>query len=205
MRTLYGTIRESDPIQVELVFALRPPFPAVVEAQVLGGFRRTVSTNAAGYFSVALPAGNYSVSWTHSGVTSVGYFTMPDGSGTVDLASVISTTETSAIAPDIQSAIDAANAAAVSTVSHPTVLAAGRNYQYLVGTRSANATVTLPDPGSTGQRIEVIDASGQAATWTITVSGGTKAIEPGGPSSYLINRASAVLSLVYTGTLWKIV
>lgn len=205
MKTLIGTIRAETAIQVELTFELQTPYPGVYEAAVLSGFRRVVSTNSAGYFSVSLPAGNYKVTWTYAGVANVGYFTMPDGAGTVDIAGILATTPSNPVTPDIAAATAAALAAAVSAVTHPTSLAAGQHYRYLVGTRAAGVTVTLPDPGSTGQMIEVIDASGQAATWPITVQGGTKAIEPGGPTSYVIDRASAVLTLVYTGSLWKIV
>jgi hypothetical protein len=85
-----------------------------------------------------------------------------------------------------------------------TTLVAGSNYLVQVGTRSSNQTITLPDPGSLGQRIEVADISGQAVTWPITVNCGTKQILDTGLTSYTINRANAVLALSYTGTAWKV-
>lgn len=85
-----------------------------------------------------------------------------------------------------------------------TALVAGSNYIVQVGTRSANQTITLPDPPSLGQRIEVADISGQAATWPITVNCGTKQILDTAATSYIINRNNAVLEISYTGTAWKI-
>ena len=86
-----------------------------------------------------------------------------------------------------------------------TTLLAGSNYIVQVGTRSANQTITMPDPPSLGQRIEIADISGQAATWPITVNCGTKQILDTAATSYIINRNNAVLELSYTGTAWKIV
>lgn len=86
-----------------------------------------------------------------------------------------------------------------------TTLLAGSNYIVQVGTRSANQTITMPDPPSLGQRIEIADISRQAATLPITVNCGTKQILDTAATSYIINRNNAVLELSYTGTAWKIV
>lgn len=95
--------------------------------------------------------------------------------------------------------------APVSTaVAHTFPLVAGTNYFVKVGTRAAPVTINLPDPGSDGQRIEVADLSGQGVTFPITVSAGTKQIEGAG-TSYLVNRAYAVLALVYADGAWKLV
>jgi hypothetical protein len=94
--------------------------------------------------------------------------------------------------------------ASPTAVSHSATLVAGTNYLVQVGARLAPVTITLPDPGSLAQRIEIADITSQAATNTITVNAGTKDIETTGQTSYIINRNDAVLVLSYTGTKWKI-
>lgn len=91
-----------------------------------------------------------------------------------------------------------------TSVDHTVTLVAGTNYIVQVGARLAPVTVTLPNPGSLAQRIEVVDATGQAATYPITVNAGTRDIETAGQTSYVINRNDAVLVLSYTGSKWKI-
>jgi hypothetical protein len=94
--------------------------------------------------------------------------------------------------------------ASPTAVDHTATLVAGTNYLVQVGARLAPVTVTLPDPGSLAQRIEIADITGQAATYAVTVNAGTKDIETAGQTSYIINRNDAVLVLSYTGTKWKI-
>ena len=94
--------------------------------------------------------------------------------------------------------------ASPTAVDHTATLVAGTNYLVQVGSRAAPVTVTLPNPGSLAQRIEIADISGQGATQAITVNGGTRDIETAGQTSYIINRNDAVLVLSYTGTKWKI-
>ena len=94
--------------------------------------------------------------------------------------------------------------ASPTAVDHTFTLVAGTNYLVQVGARLAPVTVTLPNPGSLAQRIEIADISGQGATQAITVNGGTRDIETAGQTSYIINRNDAVLALSYTGTKWKI-
>ena len=94
--------------------------------------------------------------------------------------------------------------ASPTAVDHTFTLVAGTNYLVQVGARLAPVTVTLPDPGSLAQRIEIADISGQGATQAITVNGGTRDIETAGQTSYIIDRNDAVLALSYTGTKWKI-
>ena len=94
--------------------------------------------------------------------------------------------------------------ASPTAVDHTFTLVAGTNYLVQVGARIAPVTVTLPDPGSLAQRIEIADVSGQGATQAITVNGGTRDIETAGQTSYTIDRNDAVLALSYTGTKWKI-
>ncbi len=91
-----------------------------------------------------------------------------------------------------------------TTVAHTDTLVAGTNYLVQVGSRAAPVTINLPDPGALGQRIEIVDVSGQATTYAITVSGGTRDIETTGVKTYVINRTQAVLALYYTGTYWKL-
>lgn len=94
--------------------------------------------------------------------------------------------------------------ASPTAVNHSATLVAGTNYLVQVGARLAPVTVTLPDPGSLAQRIEIADITGQAATHAITVNGGIRDIETAGQTSYTIDRNDAVLVLSYTGAKWKI-
>jgi hypothetical protein len=94
--------------------------------------------------------------------------------------------------------------ASPTAVSHSATLVAGTNYLVQVGSRLAPVTVTLPDPGSLAQRIEIADVTSQAATHAITVNAGTRDIETAGQTSYTIDRNDAVLVLSYTGSKWKI-
>lgn len=94
--------------------------------------------------------------------------------------------------------------ASPTAADHTTTLVAGTNYLVQIGSRAAPVTITLPNPGSLAQRIEIADVSGQAATHAITVNGGTRDIETTGQTSYIIDRNDAVLALSYTGSKWKI-
>jgi hypothetical protein len=94
--------------------------------------------------------------------------------------------------------------ASPTAVTHFATLVAGTNYLVQVGARLAPVSITLPDPGSLAQRIEIADITSQAATNTITVNSGTKDIETAGQTSYTIDRNDAVLVLSYTGSKWKI-
>lgn len=94
--------------------------------------------------------------------------------------------------------------ASPTAVDHTATLVAGTNYLVQVGARLAPVTITLPNPGSLAQRIEIADVTGQAVAYPITVNGGTREIETAGQTSYIINRNDAVLVLSYTGTKWKI-
>lgn len=94
--------------------------------------------------------------------------------------------------------------ASPTAVTHLATLTAGTNYLVQVGARLAPVSITLPDPGSLAQRIEIADITGQAATYAVTVNAGTKDIETAGQTSYIIDRNDAVLVLSYTGTKWKI-
>lgn len=94
--------------------------------------------------------------------------------------------------------------ASPTAVPHGTTLVAGTNYIVQVGSRASVVTITLPDPPSLAQRIEIADTSGQAAAFNIAVNGGTKQISDVGATTYTIDRNFAVLVLSYTGTDWKI-
>lgn len=91
-----------------------------------------------------------------------------------------------------------------TVVAHSATLANGINYLVQVGTRSAPVTITLPTEPTTGQRVEVVDASGQATTQNITVTAGATTIETAGQTTYVIRRNNAVLALYYTGAKWKL-
>jgi hypothetical protein len=89
-------------------------------------------------------------------------------------------------------------------VAHGTTLVAGTNYLVQVGSRASVVTVTLPDPPSLAQRIEIADTSGQAASFSVAVNCGTKQISDTGSTTYTIDRNFAVLVLSYTGSNWKV-
>jgi len=94
--------------------------------------------------------------------------------------------------------------ASPTAVPHGTTLLAGTNYLVQVGSRASVVTITLPDPPSLAQRIEIADTSGQAAGFNIAVNGGTKQVSDVGATTYTIDRNFAVLALTYTGSAWKI-
>ncbi len=89
-------------------------------------------------------------------------------------------------------------------VPHGTTLVSGTNYLVQVGSRASVVTITLPDPPSLAQRIEIADTSGQAASFNVAVNGGTKQVSDVGTTTYTIDRNFAVLALSYTGSAWKI-
>lgn len=89
-------------------------------------------------------------------------------------------------------------------VPHGTTLVSGTNYLVQVGSRASVVTITLPDPPSLAQRIEIADTSGQAATFNVAVNCGTKQISDTGSTTYTIDRNFAVLVLSYTGSNWKV-
>lgn len=93
--------------------------------------------------------------------------------------------------------------APATLVAHTFPLVAGTNYRVTVGNRAAPVNIPLPDPGSANQQIEIVDTSGQAVAFPITVNGGTRDIEATGVKTFVINRNQAVLTLFYTGTYWK--
>lgn len=94
--------------------------------------------------------------------------------------------------------------ASPTAVPHGTTLVEGTNYLVQVGSRASVVTITLPDPPSLAQRIEIADTSGQAAGFNIAVNGGTKQVSDVGATTYTIDRNFAVLALTYTGSAWKI-
>jgi hypothetical protein len=100
----------------------------------------------------------------------------------------------------------AGNTTPASPIAVPfnTTLVAGTNYLVEVGGRASIVTVTLPDPPSLTQRIEIADVSGHGSAFPITVNAGTKVISDTNSSTYSIDRSYAVLVLSYTGTAWKI-
>lgn len=94
----------------------------------------------------------------------------------------------------------------VTSQAHTAPIVAGNNYAVNVITRAANVTITLPDPPSADQIIEIRDASLQAATFRITVDPGTKEID-GSTADYVMNVNGQVLKLAYVAaeTSWKII
>jgi hypothetical protein len=94
--------------------------------------------------------------------------------------------------------------ASPTAVPHGTTLVAGTNYLVQVGSRASVVTITLPDPPSLAQRIEIADTSGQAASFNVAVNCGTKQISDTGSTTYTIDRNFAVLVLSYTGSNWKV-
>lgn len=93
-----------------------------------------------------------------------------------------------------------------TVVDHTVTLAAGTNYIVQAGTRGAPVTIALPSSPTTGQHVSVVDTSGQAAAYNITVNGGTKKLLTAtGNTSEVMASNYGVLALYYTGTYWKIV
>lgn len=145
-----------------------------------------ITTGASGAYSTTLRQGLYRVRIPSNPESTIA---VPSGSGTYAIGAI-------AVYPDAAFAGD--------FVWHPTTLTTATSYTYLVGTRAAGATVTLPDPGTASQRIVVVDASGQAATWNITINAGTKSIESGGPTTLVVSKNNAVVTLVYAGGFWAL-
>jgi hypothetical protein len=89
----------------------------------------------------------------------------------------------------------------VQVVTQSATLLSSSDYRVMVGTRSASATITLPDPGGFGQTIEVLDSSLQADTFPITINAGTKTIFGSG-SSLILSSQGSNTRLTYNGTSW---
>jgi hypothetical protein len=131
--------------------------------------------------------------------------TTPDGKTPSTAAAFDNTAASALVLQGEQSPVAGITTPASPTaVSHSATLVAGTNYLVQVGARLAPVTVTLPDPGSLAQRIEIADVTSQAATDAITVNAGSRDIETAGQTSYTIDRNDAVLVLSYTGSKWKI-
>ncbi|HTI72896.1 MAG TPA: hypothetical protein VMF06_23185 [Candidatus Limnocylindria bacterium] len=81
----------------------------------------------------------------------------------------------------------------------------GNNYSVKCSTRSGPVTVTLPASPTVGQRIEVIDDSGQAATYNITVAGNGHYIGVAETTNLVISDTNAVLAILWTGSHWHII
>lgn len=129
----------------------------------------------------------------------------PDGKTPGTAAAFDNTPATALVLQGEQSPVAGITTPASPTaVDHTFTLVAGTNYLVQVAARLAPVTVTLPNPGSLAQRIEIADISGQGASQAITVNGGTRDIETAGQTSYTIDRNDAVLVLSYTGAKWKI-
>lgn len=129
----------------------------------------------------------------------------PDGKTPSNAAAFDNTPATALVLQGEQSPVAGTTMPASPTaVDHTVTLVAGTNYLVQVGARLAPVTITLPNPGSLAQRIEIADISGQGATQAITVNGGTRDIETTGQTSYIIDRNDAVLVISYTGAKWKI-
>lgn len=89
----------------------------------------------------------------------------------------------------------------VLTVNYETTLNNSQSYRVMVTSRAAAVTVTLPDPGASGQTVEVVDASQQADDYPITVDAGTKTIIGHG-SEMVISNPGAIVRFTYTGSNW---
>ena len=89
-----------------------------------------------------------------------------------------------------------------SSISSNTNLAAG--YRYYV-TSSSALTLTLPANPSRNDQISILDASGNAATYNITVARNSKLIN-GNAGNFIIDSNGFWASLIYTGSTygWKV-
>lgn len=89
-----------------------------------------------------------------------------------------------------------------STISADTSLVV--NKRYYVSSSSTALTLTLPASPSVNDQIDIFDASGNAATYNITVSRNTKKIN-GVTGNLIIDTNGSWMTLVYTGSTygWK--
>lgn len=89
-----------------------------------------------------------------------------------------------------------------SSISSNTNLAAG--YRYYV-TSSSALTLTLPANPSRNDQISILDASGNAATYNITIARNSKLIN-GNAGNFIIDSNGFWASLIYTGSTygWKV-
>jgi hypothetical protein len=92
-------------------------------------------------------------------------------------------------------------AAAYSTITANTNLVVGTRYFV---TSSSALTLTLPSSPAVNDQIDIFDASGNAATYNITVARNTKKIN-GVTGNLIIDTIGAWMTLVYTGSTygWK--
>jgi hypothetical protein len=122
------------------------------------------------------------------------------GSNTVTLAS-------GAAASDIVEILTVTNlstyiATPYSTLNSDTSLVV--NKRYYVSSSSTALTLTLPGSPAVNDQIDIFDASGNAATYNITVARNTKKIN-GVTGNLIIDTNGAWMTLIYTGAAygWK--
>ena len=90
-----------------------------------------------------------------------------------------------------------------ANINSNTNLVAGT--RYFVSSSSSALTLTLPSSPAINSQIEIFDASGNAATYNITVARNTKLIN-GNEGNLIIDTDGAWMTLVYTGSAygWKV-
>jgi len=108
------------------------------------------------------------------------------------------TAPTPFVLPGEQAPVAIITAPTVNVVTQSATLVAGTNYLVSVGSRLSPVTINLPDPGSVGQTIEIIDATLQAGVYPITVNSGSKPIVEGA-STILLSTPGSSLRLTYSG------
>lgn len=116
--------------------------------------------------------------------------TLASGAAASDILEVLSVTNITAYNPNAYSSISSNTNLVVST-------------RYFVTSASA-LTLTLPASPLLNDQIEIFDASGNAATYNITVARNGKLIN-GNAGNLIIDTSGAWMTLIYTGSIygWK--
>ena len=144
-----------------------------------------------------------STDYTVSGGNTV---TLSSGAAVSDIIEVVSVTGANSVNTYTQAEVDAliANNKAVSpqAISANTTLVKKKRYYV---TSASALTLTLPSSPSLDDEIQVVDASGNASTYNITVARNGSLIN-GGTGNLIIDTNGGWYTLIYTGSTygWKV-
>lgn len=144
-----------------------------------------------------------STDYTVSGGNTV---TLASGAAVSDIIEVVSVTGANSVTTYTQAEVDAliANNKAVSpqAISANTTLVKKKRYYV---TSASALTLTLPASPSLDDEIQVVDASGNASTYNITVARNGSLIN-GGTGNLIIDTNGGWYTLIYTGSTygWKV-
>lgn len=132
--------------------------------------------------------------------------TLDSGAASGDIIEVVTVTNFNSIDAYTQAEVDALLEANTSvaplSISSNTTLTAKK--RYFVTSASA-LTLTLPSSPSLNDEIQIVDASGNASTYNITVARNSKKIN-GGTGNLIIDTDGGWYTLLYTGSTygWKV-